>query len=214
MSTKWMKRGRVCGVALAALWGCGTLMTTAPDPGDLMDGPLDSLTPQERAAFSAGDAQFEKQFSIAEGLGPIFNDVACASCHSGDGRGRLENVLTRFSLNGDPARHLGGPQLQERAIPGAEAEVLPAQVEVSRRLPPPVFGVGLIEAIPTDSILAHADPNDTDGDGISGRPNWVTAPEFVPAHEPGGGPGTHLGRFGRKAQVSSLVEQTVAAYAE
>lgn len=193
---------------------CGTLMTTEPDPGDVMDGPLDDLTAEERAAFAAGDAQFEKPFAITEGLGPIFNNVSCAACHSGDGRGRPENVLTRFSMAGDPVPYMGGPQLQERAIPGAEAERLPGGVEWSRRLPPPVFGAGLIEAIPVDSILAHADPDDTDGDGISGRANWVLPAEFVPAHEPGGGTGLQLGRFSRKAQVSSLIEQTVAAYAE
>jgi len=211
---RWAARGLVTGAILAAAWGCGTLMTTAPEPGDVMDGPLEDLSAAELAAFAAGDAQFEKRFSIDQGLGPIFNNAACAACHSGDGRGRLDNILTRFSLNADPVLHLGGPQLQERAIPGAEPEALPPGVEVSRRLPPPVFGVGLIEAIPEDSIVARADPNDADGDGISGRPNWVTAADFVPAHEPGGGSGVRLGRFSRKAQVSSLLEQTVNAYAE
>ena len=212
--TRTVTRVAVAGVLLAAAWGCGTLMTTAPDPGDVMDGPLDGLSGEELSAFAAGDAQFEKRFSILEGLGPIFNNAACASCHSGDGRGRLDNILTRFSQGGDPVEHLGGPQLQDRAIPGAEPEALPGGVETSRRLPPPVFGVGLIEAIPEDSILARADPSDADQDGISGRPNWVTAAEFVPAHEVGGGAGPRLGRFSRKAQVSSLLEQTVNAYAE
>ena len=211
---RWGARGLVIGMAALAAWGCGTLMTTAPDPGDVMDGPLDGLSASEQAAFAAGDAQFEKRFSIDQGLGPIFNNAACAACHSGDGRGRLDNILTRISQGGDLVPHLGGPQLQDRAIPGAEPEALPEGVEVSRRLPPPVFGVGLIEAIPEDSILARADPNDADGDGISGRPNWVTAADFVPAHEPGGGSGPRLGRFSRKAQVSSLMEQTVNAYAE
>ena len=214
MTIRWVGRSLIAVAMLGAAWGCGTLMTTAPDPADVMNGPLDGLTAQELAAFAAGDAQFEKPFAIAEGLGPIFNNVACAACHSGDGRGRPDNVLTRFSLGGDLVPHLGGPQLQERAIPGAQAEKLPAGVEVSRRLPPPVFGAGLIEAIPVDSILANADPSDANGDGISGRPNWVTAAEFVPAHETGGGPGLQLGRFSRKAQVSSLLEQTVSAYAE
>ncbi len=196
---------------LAAL-GCDRLLTTEPDPGDLFDGPLDGLTAHEAAAFAEGDAQFGKPFAIAEGLGPLFNNVSCAACHSGDGRGLPENVLVRFSLAGDPALALGGPQLQDRAIPGAEPERLPPGVEVSRRLPPPVFGAGLIEAIPAATILALADPGDADGDGISGRPNLVTPPDFVPAHEPGGGTGPQLGRFGRKAQVSSLLQQVVDAY--
>lgn len=195
-----------------ALLGCDRLLTTAPEPGDLFDAPLEGLSAPEAAAFAEGDAQFGKPFAIAEGLGPIFNNVSCASCHSGDGRGRPENVLTRFSLAGDPAPELGGPQLQDRAIPGAEPERLPPGAETSRRLPPPVFGAGLIEAIPVESVLALADPADADGDGISGRPNLVTPPGFVPGHEPGGGPGPQLGRFGRKAQVSTLLQQVVDAY--
>jgi CxxC motif-containing protein (DUF1111 family) len=202
-------------VALALLLalpaGCGRLLTTAPDAADLFDAPLPGLSPAEHAAFVEGDEQFGKAFAMTEGLGPIFNNVSCASCHSGDGRGRPENALTRFGVLGSPAPELGGPQLQDRAIPGAEAERLPAGVETSLRLPPPVFGMGLIEAVPDDSILVRADPTDQDGDGISGRPNRVSVPEFVPAHEPGG-TAPALGRFGRKAQVSSLLQQTVDAY--
>ncbi len=193
------------GLGLAA---CGKLLTTAPAPGDLFDAPLDGLSAAELAAFAEGDAQFGRPFSVTEGLGPIFNNVSCASCHSGDGRGRPENALTRFSRGTDPARDVGGPQLQDKAIPGAEAEQLPAGVDRSRRLPPPVFGMGLLEAIPEADILANADATDSNGDGISGRPNWVTPPEFLPAH--GGAP--VVGRFSRKAQVSSILEQTIAAY--
>jgi CxxC motif-containing protein (DUF1111 family) len=209
-----MLRGVGLLLAVSALsgWGCDRLATTAPDAGDVFDGPLEGLSREELAAFVEGDEQFGKPFSIAEGLGPVFNNVSCASCHSGDGRGRPENVLTRFGLGADLAFELGGPQLQDRAIPGAEPERLPPGVDTSRRLPPPVFGVGLIEAIPEDSIRVREDPTDLDGDGISGRANMVTAPDFVPAHEPGGGPAPRVGRFGRKAQVSSLLQQIVDAY--
>jgi len=192
--------------------GCEQLVTEAPDPGDLFDAAIDGLTADERAAFATGDAEFGRAFAPADGLGPIFNNVSCASCHSGDGRGRPENVLVRIAIGASRAEELGGPQIQDKAIPGAVAETLPAGVDVSRRLPPPVFGVGLIEAIPEAAILLLADPDDADGDGISGRPNWVLAANFVPDTEPGGGAGVHLGRFSRKAQVSSLVQQTVEAY--
>jgi CxxC motif-containing protein (DUF1111 family) len=70
----------------------------------------------------------------------------------------------------------------------------------------------LIEAIPDSAILAREDPADADGDGISGRANLVTPAPYVPAAEPGGGPGPRVGRFGRKAQVSSLLQQTVEAF--
>ncbi len=177
-----------------------------------MDGPLPGLSRAELAAFVEGDEQFGRAFSPREGLGPIFNNASCASCHSGDGRGRPENALTRFSIGTDPVPHLGGAQLQDRAISGAEPERLPEGVDTSVRLPPPVFGVGLIEAIPDSVILALADPDDADGDGISGRPNWVMPPDWVPATEPGGGAGPRLGRFSRKAQVSSLLQQITEAY--
>lgn len=200
-------------LALAVGIACSDLMTSAPDPGDVFDGPVEGLSPTELAAFVRGDAEFGRRFSASTGLGPIFNNVSCASCHSGDGRGRPENALTRIGSPDDGMySSLGGPQIQDRAIPGALAESMPHGVAISLRLPPPVFGAGLIEAIPESEILSRADPNDTNGDGISGRPNWVTPPTWVPGTEPGGGTAVRVGRFGRKAQTSSILQQTVEAY--
>jgi len=208
----WRCRGALAAL-LFAIAGCDTLTTSAPADGDVFDAPMPGLTPAELAAFARGDAEFERRFAPATGLGPIFNNVSCASCHSGDGRGRLDNALQRIgTADDDYLRAQGGPQIQDRAIPGAEFERVPAGVPVSLRLPPPVFGVGLIEAIPESTILALADPSDADGDGISGRPNWVIPRAYVPDSEPGGGTAPRLGRFGRKAQVSNLLEQTVEAY--
>lgn len=202
----------LCTAAVAAL-ACGELFTEPPLDGDVFDAPVPGLTDAEMAAFAKGDAEFSRRFAPASGLGPIFNNSSCFSCHSGDGRGRLDNALQRIgSADDDLLAHLGGPQIQDKAIPGAEFEQVPDGVPVSVRLPPPVFGVGLIEAIPAATILALADPNDADGDGISGRPNMVTSPDFVPASEIGGGAGPLLGRFGRKAQVSSLLQQVLEAY--
>ncbi len=206
-----MRRSVVAAGLTLLTIGCSELLTESPPDGDLLDAPLPGLTPSEQAAFLRGDEEFGRAFSVNAGLGPLFNNTACASCHSGDGRGRPENALARFG--GDPDAPLPGePQLQDRAIPGAVPETLPAGVPVSLRLPPPVFGVGLIEAIPEAAILANADPDDLDGDGISGRVNWVVAPEWVPADEINGGADPRVGRFSRKAQVSTLVQQTVEAY--
>ena len=198
--------------SLAAL-ACGEILTSAPDPGDVFDGPIEGLSPAELSAFIRGDEEFGRRFSAATGLGPIFNDVSCASCHSADGRGRPENALVRIGSPDDGMYgSLGGPQIQDRAIPGAVAEPMPQGVAISLRLPPPVFGAGLIEAIPEAEILSRADPNDADGDGISGRPNWAMPPAWVPAVEPGGGSALRVGRFGRKAQNTSIMQQTVEAY--
>lgn len=70
------------------------------------------------------------------------------------------------------------------------------------RLPPAVTGLGLLEAVPESAILALADPEDRDGDGISGRPNWVLD---VTAGAP------RLGRFGWKASQPSLRQQVADA---
>jgi CxxC motif-containing protein (DUF1111 family) len=179
----------------------------------LFDAPLDGLSAEELRAFVRGDEEFGRRFAPASGLGPIFNNVSCAACHSGDGRGRVENALQRIGSPADDfLSALGGPQIQDKAIPGAYAERVPPGAAVSLRLPPPVFGVGLIEAIPEAAILANVDSTDRDGDGISGRPNWVYAADYVPAGTPGSGSERRLGRFGRKAQTSNLVEQVVSAY--
>lgn len=194
-------------LALVTLLACNPLPTTpTPDDADLFDAPLPGLSGDEMAAFLRGDEEFGRRFTPATGLGPLFNNVSCASCHSGDGRGLPANILLRI---GDPgnAWHapLGGPQIQDKALPGISPDPHPVGVAVSRRLPPPVFGMGLIEAIPDAAILALADPDDADGDGISGRANMVTTAGYA-------GGALRLGRFGRKAQVATLLEQTVEAY--
>ena len=203
----------VLACAAATIVACSQLTTEVPGDGDTFDQPVAGLTAAEAAVFAKGDAEFGRRFSPATGLGPVFNNASCAACHSGDGRGVLENALHRIgSADDDFLRALGGPQIQDKAIPGAEPELIPPGVAVSTRLPPPVFGVGLIEAIPDATILAGADPDDRDNDGISGRPNWVRAGVFVPEREPGGGSGLKLGRFGRKAQNSNLLQQVTEAY--
>lgn len=202
----------VVAAAVFAFAGCGKLLTTEPAPGERFDQPLDGLSNSELGDFQDGHTQFRKSFTINEGLGPIFNNVSCASCHSGDGRGRPENTLTRFSRGTDLDYAEGGPQLQDKAVPGATPERLPSGVDVSYRLPPPVFGVGLIEAIPDSALAAAEDPGDANGDGISGRVNWVTPAAYLPADDPGGGTAPRAGRFGRKASVSSLIQQVTEAY--
>jgi CxxC motif-containing protein (DUF1111 family) len=81
----------------------------------------------------------------------------------------------------------------------------PAQgLMLSPRLAPQMIGLGLLEAIPAADILALADPDDTNGDGISGRPQIVPSVEF----------GTPmLGRFGLKAGAPTIREQSAGAFA-
>ena len=80
---------------------------------------------------------------------------------------------------------------------------LPENIEVSPRVAPAVFGLGLLEAIPEEAILAYADEADVDGDGISGKPNYVW--DVVNQRY-------SLGRFGWKANQPTLLQQVAAAY--
>jgi len=74
----------------------------------------------------------------------------------------------------------------------------------SARIAPPMIGLGLLEAIPEAAILANADPEDSNGDGISGRANqvWERAQQR-----------TVLGRFGWKAGQPTLNQQNADAFA-
>lgn len=76
-------------------------------------------------------------------------------------------------------------------------------VMVSPRLAPPVFGAGLLEGIPESAVVANADPDDEDDDGISGRPNYVL--DLATGER-------RLGRFGWKANVASVADQVASAF--
>ena len=84
-----------------------------------------------------------------------------------------------------------------------DGQALSPEVMTSLRIPPPVFGLGLLEAIPESTIRQLADPGDKNGDGISGRPNevWDMATKSI-----------KMGRFGLKANQPNLLQQTAAAY--
>lgn len=74
---------------------------------------------------------------------------------------------------------------------------------ISPRIAPPMIGLGLLEAVPADQIAAYADPDDADGDGISGRAAEVTNAETG---------ALQLGRFGWKASQPTLRQQASAAF--
>ena len=80
---------------------------------------------------------------------------------------------------------------------------LPTNYMLSPRIAPPIFGMGLLEAIPESDILAAADENDADGDGISGKPNYVFNPNSQQME---------LGRFGWKANAPTVHIQVASAY--
>jgi len=74
---------------------------------------------------------------------------------------------------------------------------------ISPRVGQFVFGLGLLETVTEATLLAHADENDSNGDGVSGRPNYVWNSALNAAA---------LGRFGWKANVSTVFQQTAGAF--
>ncbi len=174
-----------------------------PPPGG---GPLQGLNQQELDRFNAGRNEFLQNETPPSGLGPVFNGNSCAQCHAAGGLGGASlglgvSVVTRIGaiVNGQYSdlAQFGGPLLQSRSlrevipnypVPG---EVIPVQAQfVSRRITTPVFGMGLIEAIPPETILSRS--NISQGGGIMGHANMIVNPETGQ---------TEVGRFGWKAQV-------------
>ncbi len=175
----------------------------------LPGSPLPGVTPIENELFTIGRNDFTEVESAEDGLGPAFNGTSCAVCHSAPAIGGVSTISEvragrreddgRFTeLNGGTLFHLFStpPHTCQVQIP-AEANV------ITRRVPIPLFGAGLVEAIPDEVILALEDPEDRNEDGIRGRAARVT--DIVSGRE-------RIGRFGWKSQHATLLAFSGDAY--
>ncbi len=190
---------------LAGLLGA-TSCYGSPEAGN----PLDDLTGDERDRFKKGRAVFNQDFTPKTGLGPLFNGTGCANCHNepvSGGGGSFTQVNASVLRAGgfcDPLVERGGPVFQLSVTPalkkalGIDAEPIPPEAARGKRTTPDLFGFGLLDAVPESAILALADPDDADGDGISGRVN-----RFFDGR---------VGRFGRKALTPTLAEFAEGAF--
>jgi CxxC motif-containing protein (DUF1111 family) len=205
-------------IALAgALTSCEKLLPKAEADDKLLDGPIEGLTPEQNKRFLRGDIAFNDDiFTIEKGMGPLFVANSCGTCHAGDGKGHPFSTLTRFGQTdstGNKFLHMGGPQLQHRSIPGFQPEAIPAGATFSNFTPPANTGLGFLEAVPDAMLLALADENDANNDGISGRPNWISVPEYsIIRPQSISRNNKYIGRFGKKAAVYDLLQQTANAY--
>ncbi len=202
---------------IVIIQACSKLQPGAPADDSLLDGPVEGLNHEQNRQFLAGDVAFNDDiFTTQTGLGSIFVATSCGSCHAGDGKGHPFTTLTRFGQTdstGNKFLHLGGPQLQNRALPGFMPEQIPAGATFSKFTPPANTGLGFLELVSDADILAMADPADVNGDGISGVPNWIMLPSFItPASNAINQNGKFIHRFGKKAAAFNLLHQTVNAY--
>ena len=232
----------------------GGISTVFDETSQALGHELPGLSARDMYVHNLGDDAASRTFVTApapvnSGLGPIFSNVSCISCHHNDGKGSPtaglvnSSILMRLSMVGEDQH--GGPlpvpgfglQLQNLAVYGVQPEAslninytiknviladgtivelrvpaytlsnpyipLPAGYLSSVRMAPPFFGLGLIQNIPEQTILSFADENDANGDGISGRPNYVYDSM------------THtklIGRFGMKANTATIATQVAVAY--
>jgi CxxC motif-containing protein (DUF1111 family) len=174
-----------------------------------------------------GNPVFNEQ---AKKLGPKYVTTSCERCHKGNGGGRTlagtfdENSSLAFKLYGDAAM---GNQLQlsegsARFVSSATSSVTLSDgsvVQLSRpsfevksasgatprysaRVARRLVGLGLLEALSEETLLAQADPDDCDGDGISGRASLIADPESG---------ALRVGRFGWRAEKVSVEHQVADA---
>lgn len=153
-------------------------------------GSADAIGPVLRLAHPAGGD-------------PIYGAQLQARAVTGIAREGRYDVTWRESivtLSDGTAVPLRRPEVIARDL--ATGPIDPATTP-SLRVAPPVIGLGLLAAVDEGDLLARADPEDRDGDGISGRAN--RAPDAA------GRPGP-VGRFGWKATAASLEEQAARAF--
>ena len=185
------------GMVGASAAGCASEAAVPVADGIFAElgAPLPSATPEQRASFERGRAIALRRFTPEEGLGPEFNLTFCAGCHEKPAFGGSASHYRDFLLVGDELvpdtvvpRGKNGVQRQFSLDSGRAASDQLTNISATRN-PIPFFGAGLLSEIPETEILRHADPNDADGDGISGRVNYDDM---------------LVGRFGRKAQTSRI----------
>ncbi len=195
------------GVYLAVIWVEVAGQTVRPLPGD----PLPGITAGEFEEFRLGLNDFTAVETVEDGLGPAFNGASCAVCHSVPAIGGAGVVAEVRAARRDEHGEFvdlapsSGSLFQIFSIPTHKCQpVIPPEANViSRRVPIPLFGAGLVEAIPDEVLMALDDTDDRDGDGVSGRAAIIV--DIATGHR-------RVGRFGWKAQQATLLAFGADAY--
>ncbi len=216
---KQMKRTTFVGVSGAGLTslllsssfalatsGGPTNHVIQPEPG----GPLPGLTQEQIDRYWDGREAFQIQWDGPNGLGPVFNQNSCSSCHNVPRVGGSGTAfVTRFGTtdengNFDPLSQYGGSLLQDRAIEGipsfCEQEVPEAATITQMRITNLSIGIGLVEAIPDSQLTANApgEGGRAPSQNVNGRVNWVPLLEDLDAPQ-------RVGRMGWKAQLATVM---------
>jgi CxxC motif-containing protein (DUF1111 family) len=214
----------VLGVfGFSLLGACSAPATTPPlttvkeDPTDV---PLHVASAELVARFQEGDLMFDRVFTEAEGLGPVFIRSACSSCHksAAKGPGSVQKMALVLADGVTPAVDQGaltfGHTVRPYTAGGATTPLEPppgnAEVKLSLRVGVAVFGRGYLEAVDGAEIERVEAEQAQRGDEITGRINRVVyTSEPNPDqryHQYTKGQTGLIGRFGLKARIASLDE--------
>lgn len=195
-------------LALAAMAGPGAGQGTVVR-GTEFGEPIQGIDGVEFELFRLGLEDFLEVEDADEGLGPLYNGRSCAECHVTPAIGGISTITEvragTLDADGTFQDPPGGSLIHLFSIPdhSIQAAVPEGANVVARRQPIPLFGGGLVEAVPDEILAALEDPEDEDGDGVSGRVHWVVDRDTGE---------TRAGRFGWKAQQSSLFTFGAEAY--
>jgi CxxC motif-containing protein (DUF1111 family) len=184
-------------MSICCLVGSSFGQSPQPRPGDR----LQNLSEELIQRFLIGKTAFNEDLTIENGLGPIFNKTSCGNCHNNPVGGPGSQTVTRFGLidkkgGFDPLAELGGSLRQAEAISDECVEVIPPNANVTAmRVTNGILAYGLVEAISDEDLLAN---RDAQPEGQRGKAHMVSNFED-PTDE------LHVGRFGWKAQVASVL---------
>jgi hypothetical protein len=212
-----------------AMLGYGRPPSPQPHPREPRPGgsepafgdPLAGLSDDDFERFATGQDAFTEVEEVVDGLGPVFNEASCGTCHNtaaiGGGSERLE---TRFGTTTrgrfDPLEQLGGSLLQDHGIGGTgethgrpascffDPESVPRQATITAlRRTTPLFGLGLVDTVPDSVFRKLAKRQKEDTPQTAGVVSEVVQ---ISTHTKA------VGKFGWKAQNPSLFQFSGDAY--
>jgi CxxC motif-containing protein (DUF1111 family) len=197
----------VAGAVAVVLVSVGAGQMRELAPGD----PLPGITPVEFSEFRLGLNDFTEVETVEDGLGPAFNGTSCSACHSVPAIGGTSVIVEVRAAHQDEDGQFrglnpaGDSLMHLFSVPSHGCQpIMPADVNVvAHRTPIPLFGAGLVEAIPDETLRALEDPLDRNADGVSGRAAIVT--DVATGDR-------RVGRFGWKAQHATLLAFGADAY--
>jgi CxxC motif-containing protein (DUF1111 family) len=186
-------------------------------------GALPGITATD---FTAAKTAFQTVEDLDDGLGPVFNEKACGNCHTQGGIGgagvQIERRFGKFTNGAFNNLANEGGSLRQLFTVGTftnaasksctaplEHEPADATVHNVGRLTTPLFGLGLVDAMPDSFFDSLAASEPAAVRGVANRVRILLPTPGDPSQRVGG---TRVGRFGWKAGVANLVQFAADAY--